>query len=628
MPIIGINGTAANQQRQVQWDTTWRLADLPPGKYLVTGVPIEQGGVTYQVTPTTVDVLADATVNVSFTYQSDTVPSTGNVNITLENAPQMEVPVTFTGEKATIDQSVRDGQELTLPVDLYQVSSNLPEYTAEITPNPLRVPEQTALKITYTHVTPGPCGSVKVTLHNPPSATVPLTFKGSSRTVHQTVGNNALVSLPADTYTVTADVPNSTPSITPNPITVPTQKALTINFSSEPPPPPQDPSNRTLTFTNQCPFPVWFGMISGVTNSRGKTSPVCETDADCHEGSTCVNRGGNLKHCFWKNPVPEDGNFRLAPNGGSNAVKLPIYDDGQPMIWSGAAAGRTNCSASGCETADCGGGTDGCLPGRGFGQPATQAEFTFAKQSPDFYNLTVINGMNIPVSMAAMDPPTTADPYRCGAPGSNVARNQIAACNWTPVPPSNDYIWVKAGGKACTNDDVCTAPEKCGLSFNPGESSPMRKTCGKQLGYWTANQICAMQPSYGAPFNCQQRLRSPQDDLMLHNLYACTRLGSCYQDSATSRCCGCSNWNDIGLPVPGSPWTKQCVNTNPDWKSNVETKLAWLKRACPSTYTYPYDDMSSTFVCQVMKDNGGKQVNKVDYQITFCPGGKTGGVNG
>jgi hypothetical protein len=47
----------------------------------------------------------------------------------------------------------------------------------------------------------------------------------------------------------------------------------------------------------------------------------------------------------------------------------------------------------------------------------------------------------------------------------------------------------------------------------------------------------------------------------------------------------------------------------------VQPTLQWLKSGCPSAYTYPYDDMSSTFTCQEYS-NG---VNSVDYIIQFCP---------
>jgi hypothetical protein len=70
-----------------------------------------------------------------------------------------------------------------------------------------------------------------------------------------------------------------------------------------------------------------------------------------------------------------------------------------------------------------------------------------------------------------------------------------------------------------------------------------------------------------------------------------------------------------GLPVPGLPDTERCKNKNPTWDQRVKNTLYWLKSACPSAYTYPYDDMSSTFTCKSVI--GG--VNSVNYEISFCP---------
>ena len=92
-------------------------------------------------------------------------------------------------------------------------------------------------------------------------------------------------------------------------------------------------------------------------------------------------------------------------------------------------------------------------------------------------------------------------------------------------------------------------------------------------------------------------------------------MGSCYQDGADSSCCGCANWEEEGIPVPSFPDTQRCKNKNPVWADRIKTSLSWLKRACPTAYTYPFDDMSSTFTCKNMI-NG---VNSVNYRITFCP---------
>lgn len=383
--------------------------------------------------------------------------------------------------------------------------------------------------------------------------------------------------------------------------------------------------HRTITFVNQCPYPVWFGITGGATPPPGN----CRADADCVSGAICADRGDAGKRCFWKNPVPNNNQFMLRPNGGSNSVQLPMYRNNEQIIWSGAAAGRRNCTAKGCEVADCSESDGACKAARGFTQPATQAEFTFVKNGPDFYDVEVINGISLPTEMSPnfggitrCQGPNCANPYQCGSPGSPDPITQTGKCRWQISPPSNDYNWVKLSSRTCNVDSDCPGT-KCGLAFDPVKNNYV-KVCGKLLGYWSDDQICGTNPRYGAPFNCAQTLPPPLQHLTLMNLFACTGapIDTCYRHDARSTCCGCVNWDKIGIDVPPGPYTEQCVSTNPIWNAYVQPKLVWLKRACPSTYVYPYDDMSSTFVCQIAR-NG---VNSVNYKITFCPGGLTGGI--
>jgi len=383
--------------------------------------------------------------------------------------------------------------------------------------------------------------------------------------------------------------------------------------------------SRSITLVNSCPFPVWFGFISGAAPRKGGGGG-CSTDADCADGAVCVNRGGGGNQCFWKNPIPADGNFELQANGGVNAVTIPIFQ-GASIAFSGGVAGRTHCTGSGCETGDCGGGTGGCPNGHGFLPPVTQAEFTLANNGVDFYDVEVINGMNLPVEMkpilsATSDPAATASPYNCGNPGGTQPTTGAGACSWKMVPPSNDFNWVRAGGKACKSDADCSSGLSCGLGFNPAGNPRFPKTCGKLLGFWTADQVCGIDRQFGAPFDCASPLPAPQQGLSLTNLYECAPIGSCYQPHAPNTCCGCANWDQVGAAVPPSPVTQQCNNSNPTWQKEVLPKLLWLKQACPTVYTYPFDDMSSTFTCQ--ESHYG--VNEVPYQITFCPDGQTGGI--
>ncbi len=537
-PMVTVTGPNTNQQKAVTWGAAWALPNLTPGRYNITGAALTANGQTYVADPVAATVVGQQTTNQAISYHA-TAATTTPVVINLMNSPQAQVPITLAGAKATINQTVANGAVLNLASDSYYVSSSVPGYTATATPNPLVVPINRTITISFTPVASGT-------------------------------------------------------------------------------------GNRTINFINQCPFPVWFGFISGATPNR---NGACNSDADCYPGSTCVNRGGGGNQCFWKTPVPANNNFQLGPNGGTNSVQIPIYKGGLNYIWSGAVAGRTNCTAAGCETADCGAGGGACPPGRGFVQPATQAEFTFGMTSPDYYDVEIINGVNIPVSMEPIGGPRNAnDPYICGGGGLVNPTPGMGACSWNLIPPSVEYVWVRPGGNACNSNADCGGGDKCGLSFNPGRAAPFAKTCGKQLGYWTADQVCGAQNTFGAPFNCQQPLPPPMNNLNLTNLYGCTVVGSCYQPGANNTCCGCANWDKVGVNVPPGPLTQQCVNSNPTWMNSVLPTLRWLKQACPSVYTYPYDDMSSTFMCTIMKNNGGTQVNSVDYNITFCPGGKTAGI--
>eukprot|EP00347_Sterkiella_histriomuscorum_P004062 403361889 len=370
-------------------------------------------------------------------------------------------------------------------------------------------------------------------------------------------------------------------------------------------------AQRNLNFKNLCDQPVWVGFSGGSANARNSQSTSCGGDGDCPDGTHCVQTGP-IRQCFWQNPTPNDGNYRLDPHGQKQAA-IPIYGDNNEIIWSGIITGRTGCNSNTCETADCGGGDGGCKAGTGFQQPATQAEFTFVKKGVDFYDVEVINGIHLPISFG----PTNVGPqsaYKCGTPGAKFPTTHVGGCDWNLQPPNVEYNFVTAGGNQCSNDGQCGG-QKCGLSFNPGHADLLQRTCGRHLGYWSADQVCGLIPNFGAPFNCQDRLPSPNDGLTNWNLYACVGVGSCYQPGASQGCCGCVNWDEEGVNVPSFPETDRCKNQNPIWHDRVKDTLKWMKKACPTAYTYPYDDISSTFTCQNIQ--GG--ISQVDYQITFCP---------
>jgi len=365
--------------------------------------------------------------------------------------------------------------------------------------------------------------------------------------------------------------------------------------------------SRTFNLVNHCTDTVWFTVTSGAVASI--SGSACTVDTDCVEGTSCqVNNG----ICYWTVPTPGRGNFRLEPNGGTNTVTFDFYSNGQSVVWSGNIGGCLNgtcsASASSCDATGC--GTTG-------GSPQTLAEFTLSTTGQDYYDVEVINGFNLPVAVYPQltTTPSSTTPYTCGSPGSPQSLTGTANCTWKFTPPSIYYNWVQTGGASCSALSDCSGypGTVCGLSNNIGHSPRFQLTCGALLGYWTANQVCGVDNTVSF-FNCTQALTSPDAGDTLWNLYACNNdIPSCYQNGASSGCCGCADWETLGLSVPAS--TQSCVSANPTWTSEVLPGLKWIKAACPSVYTYPFDDMSSTFVCSSIKSGN----NVLSYSITWCP---------
>lgn len=108
-------------------------------------------------------------------------------------------------------------------------------------------------------------------------------------------------------------------------------------------------------------------------------------------------------------------------------------------------------------------------------------------------------------------------------------------------------------------------------------------------------------------------------------------LDSCYQVGNTnfSHCGGCINWSNT-LPAAPCGYGNQAYQPgmNEDWTTNLINApvgsytplqaIQWVKDACPTIYSYQYDDQASSFQCN--KDNGTPLLTS--YQITFCPGGE------
>lgn len=218
-------------------------------------------------------------------------------------------------------------------------------------------------------------------------------------------------------------------------------------------------SDATFTFVNKCDYTVWPGILSSA-------------------GSPTLDSTG----------------FQL--------TKSTSRSFQAPTGWSGRFWGRTGCNFDGsgqgsCATADCGSNTIECN-GAGATPPATLAEFTLGSGSADFYDVSLVDGYNLPMIVEGSGGLGTCASTGCIKDLNRQCPNELRT----------------EGGEACKS--ACEA-------------------------FGTPEYCCS--GAYGSPATCKPSLYSQI-----------------------------------------------------------------FKSACPQSYSYAYDDATSTFTC-----------TGADYTITFCP---------
>lgn len=284
--------------------------------------------------------------------------------------------------------------------------------------------------------------------------------------------------------------------------------------------------------------------------------------------------------------------------------------------------------------------------------------------------------------------PTSDFSNTCGNSAGAIiqpAGSALGMCSWSFSPPSgaadctagtntdniSNYYNVSYG---TTNDGCtpgsCSGTDVCGMSQSLNSSSvptgtPIYRHCGTFQGYWVlADWIGFSSASdWGTGSSCNLYAHYSMGDMLgistygystrfpnnnpmpaatYADLYGCvpTSQLSCYLNTGSNTCfnvpqdpyfalntgygftynvCGCHNWNDSSS-TPAAAQTaqsSQCTATNTLWENNVYDRILWLKEACPTAYSYQFDDKSSSFQCNVSG-------HLTSYQLTFCPGGKTG----
>lgn len=268
------------------------------------------------------------------------------------------------------------------------------------------------------------------------------------------------------------------------------------------------------------------------------------------------------------------------------------------------------------------------------------------------------------------------------------AGSALGTCGWSFSPPTggvdctadtqtdnvSNYYFVPPGGATCTPGS-CTGSDVCGMSWTAQPStnpqylgSPINRTCGAFQGYWTLadwtgyassgqwgtcnlykhysmdktldSQDPYSHPTYG--FSTMNPDLNPLPAAVLADMYSCkpTSILSCYTSPGTPKvcfnnppnpyyalnsgynanitnACGCHDWNNSTNGAAQTAQASQCLSFNQFWSDKVYPRIVWLKNACPTAYSYQFDDTSSQFTCNVAQQF-------TSYQISFCPGGKSG----
>lgn len=477
-------------------------------------------------------------------------------------------------------------------------------------------------------------------------------------------------------------------------------------------------ASRTLTFTNQCPFDVWVQSVGsnaanlpcsasstsaqancpdgfvcfdastntqycvpGTTNATTLpvTSPsqitldasacasgqvvtdetsaqwgqcTCGGNADCAANQVCGAIGQGVSQCFWGFTLPDGGHLTAASTAGDTgtiAIAVPTGDT-DAIVASGNFFAQLACDANG-----------NCLSDSNQGAPATRIEYTLTN-GVDFYDVSYINGMNVP---AVMTPVATtglaydaADPYRCLAAGGDAATlAAIASFQSQHGLPSNTALQAFACTNAyattfvgdrqgfnfvstptspvnCASTADCASGQVCGLTLGAvngkGPVAVGQLTCGQRLGYWSYAQLCAVNSGFASA-----TLGVACDDAETRAYAECTALSgvsdlgpgrSCFNSNTTSpgeSCCGFASWSFGGAAQPMAVGASAVANVDTTtWTSDILPVVTPMKTGCPLAYAYQFDDPFATFTCTT-----SAAPNLVSYDITLCPGGNTGGIS-
>ncbi|CAI9092500.1 OLC1v1027755C1 [Oldenlandia corymbosa var. corymbosa] len=165
----------------------------------------------------------------------------------------------------------------------------------------------------------------------------------------------------------------------------------------------------------------------------------------------------NCSESIWPGILAHQG-YATPNNGGFHLSRAQQVLIETPQHWSGRIWGRRGCSfdnngVGSCQTGDCGGRLE--CRGAGGEPPATLVQMTLGTlQNPvHYYDVSLVDGFNLPISMVPVDYPCGGD-HSCGT----------AACEEDLNAACPAYLAIQQDNKVlgCQSDCLATkAPEYC-----------------------------------------------------------------------------------------------------------------------------------------------------------------------
>ncbi|MFI4918664.1 MAG: thaumatin family protein [Legionellales bacterium] len=439
--------------------------------------------------------------------------------------------------------------------------------------------------------------------------------------------------------------------------------------------------NHQVHFINQCNFNVWYGIENGATGT------VITPDPTPGAGTANNDNAYYLAAAIpGQAPTPTSSggirNLSVAnyTNGAIWARTNCAYNNNQFACQTGMCNTQTNSAT--CVPSD---STETVTPNL---VTKLEFTIVSNPGSDGVYDVSLENGFNVSAEVKGLGPFVSGSPLKCTGAGAPLqpANNQLGSCSWALDPtqaPSNlaraDFLLLTPGNLVnCSNDNDCSAYPGtiCGMAFgalNTGvvgqvNPTPINRVCGNFLGYSNLDNYNGY-PSSGqweTNYNLYSKYQlgttlstlgySTYGDFSgnpatFGNMISCQTtnngsLNTCYPNPGVitnpdqynfANCCGCVDWSLTGLTYNGG---LTCPITIPNYPTPVvnaawtqtatvpvsaENAIYWFKAACPTAYSFPFDDPSSSFTCT--ENASGKPLN-TDYQVVYCPGGLSGLATG